>query len=87
MTTIMLSLPQQLCQKATPFTLQESALRTHPTLYSFAEQKMLAFALSSAVATLAANMAKVAMDQTHCCKMACLEQKLPNAVKGIHAVL
>lgn len=35
----------------------------------FAEQKMLVLAFSSAVPVLAANTAKLMMDQTHCCKM------------------
>lgn len=55
--------------------------------YSFAGQKMLVFAFSSAVAILAANMAKLMMDQTHCCKMAFLEQKIQSALRGFHAVL
>lgn len=55
--------------------------------YSFAGQKMLVFAFSSALAILAADMAKLMMDQTHCCKMACLERKIQNALRGIHAIL
>ena len=54
---------------------------------SFAGQKMLVFAFSSAVATLAANMAKLRLAQPLCCKMACLERKMQSALRGIHAVL
>lgn len=47
---------------------------------------MLVLAFSSAVTVLAANMAKLMMDQTHCCKML-LGENDPSALRGIHAVL